>query len=244
MSGLGRQGLDARIDRIADEYGLPSGSAARLRLLIERTVSLEISGTAIRDHDQALALHVADSLSGLAVEAIRESTRLIDIGTGIGYPGIVLALALPDTRITLLDGVRKKAEAAAALCRELDLTNVECVWSRVEDFSALGAPSRETYDVVTARALAALPVLLEYAAPLLVVGGCLVAWKGAPDRSELDGADAAADELGFEPGKSIEVSPFAESRRRHLFVARKVAPVEDRFPRRPGVAERRPLDAR
>ncbi|MBK5230963.1 MAG: class I SAM-dependent methyltransferase, partial [Thermoleophilia bacterium] len=127
---------DDLLTQLVTEYGLLDGSAARLRLLAERCIALEISGTAVRSVDDALRLHVADSLAGLELEAIRQAGTLVDIGTGVGFPGIVLALALPELRVTLLDSVRKKVEAAAALYDELELTNVECVWSRVEQFSA------------------------------------------------------------------------------------------------------------
>ncbi|MBK5230978.1 MAG: class I SAM-dependent methyltransferase, partial [Thermoleophilia bacterium] len=128
-------------------------------------------------------------------------------------------------------------------CDELELTNVECVWSRVERFSALGAPARETFDVVTARALASLPVLIEYAAPLLRVGGSLVAWKGDPAPAELADAAAAESALGFSAGALLETAPFAGSLRRHFYVTVKRHAVDHRYPRRPGTAQRRPIGA-
>jgi 16S rRNA (guanine527-N7)-methyltransferase len=229
--------------RLTTEYGLPAGSAERLRLLAERCVSLEISGTAVRSVDDALQSHIADSLAGLRLAAIREAETMIDIGTGVGFPGIVLALALPELKLTLLDSVRKKVEAAAALCRELELANVECVWSRVEQFSALGSPARERFDVVTARALASLNVLIEYAAPLLRVGGSIVAWKGDPEAAELADAAAAESTLGYWPGELLASKPFAGSLRRHFYVAVKRHPADRSYPRRPGAALRKPITA-
>lgn len=226
---------------LSERYGLDPETAERLRTLSDLCVSLEISGTSIRSAGEALKLHVADSLAGLEISAIAEAHKLIDIGTGVGFPGIVLATARPDLKVTLLDGVRKKVEAASDMTHRLGLANVECIWSRVEDFSAVGSPARESFDVVTARALAALPVLLEYAAPLLRVGGHLVAWKGLPDAGEIAAARTAERLLGFSDGELIETRPFAESERRHFYFAKKLAPTDDRFPRRPGAATRKDL---
>ncbi len=226
---------------LSSRYGLNPEMAQKLRLLSDLCVSLEISGTAVRTADKALKLHVADSLAGLEIPEIAEAQKLIDIGTGVGFPGIVLATARPELNVTLLDGVRKKVEAASEITRRLGLANVECIWSRVEDFSAVGSPARETFDVVTARALAVLPVLLEYAAPLLRVGGHLVAWKGLPDAEELAAARTAEEMLGFGNGELIETRPFPESERRHFYTAEKLEPTENRFPRRPGAAARKDL---
>jgi 16S rRNA (guanine527-N7)-methyltransferase len=102
---------------------------------------------------------------------------------------------------------------------------------------------REACDVVTARALAALPVVAEYAAPLLRVGGTLVAWKGRRDAAEAADGAAAAAALGLEVGEVVAVQPYPGARHRHLHLMRKVAPTPARFPRRPGVAAKRPLRA-
>jgi 16S rRNA (guanine527-N7)-methyltransferase len=109
------------------------------------------------------------------------------------------------------------------------------VWARVEELGP-----RE-YDAVTARAVASLPVLLEYAAPLLRLGGTLVAWKGARGAEEEAAAEAAARELGMGAGTVVPVSPFEGARDRLLHVFEKLEPTPGRFPRRPGMARKRPL---
>lgn len=213
----------------------------KLERLAQWSVGLEISGTAITSAEQARDIHISDSLSGLEIPVISAAKRIVDIGSGAGFPGLVLAVALPQTEIVLVDSVRKKMEAAGKIARELGLENVDCVWGRAEEIAAHGSPHREAYDVVTARALAPLAVLLEYAAPLLVEGGSLVAWKGSPDQSELSAAAAAGAELGYEPGVLVETKPFARSVARHFFAAKKVFPTADKYPRRPGMALKRPL---
>lgn len=230
-----------RIRELVTRFRLADSLAPRIEQLAASAVALEIAGTAIRDRREALDLHIADSLAGLELDAIRQARTLADIGTGIGFPGLAIALARPDMRVTLIDSVRKKVETAANIARRLELGNVECVWARVEEFSAHGGSGRESFDVVTARALAALPVLLEYAAPLLRRGGTLVAWKGDVSQQELASAQAAERVLGFAVGEVVPSHPFEGSARRHFYVATRQGPLDDRFPRRPGVASKRPL---
>ncbi|MGK2879029.1 MAG: 16S rRNA (guanine(527)-N(7))-methyltransferase RsmG [Solirubrobacterales bacterium] len=214
---------------------------AKLEQIAEWSVGLEISGTAIKSASEARKIHVADSLAGLKVAAIQDAKSIVDIGSGAGFPGLVLAVMLPDTQITLVDSVRKKMEAAGRFARELELENLECVWGRAEEIAAIGSPHREAYDVVTARALAQLGVLLEYSAPLLRENGHLVAWKGSPEQPELAAAEASAEILGFETGELTETKPFKGSRARHFYIAKKIRPTDKRFPRRAGVALKKPL---
>ncbi|MFT4048509.1 MAG: 16S rRNA (guanine(527)-N(7))-methyltransferase RsmG [Solirubrobacterales bacterium] len=213
----------------------------KLQRLAEWSVGLEISGTAITDAAQARDIHIADSLAGVDVAPVRDAARIVDIGSGAGFPGLVLAVALPETEVVLVDSVRKKMEAAAKIARELELENVECVWGRAEEIAELGSPQRESFDVVTARALAQLNILLEYSNPLLATGGHLVAWKGAPERGELEAAAGTAAKLGFGEGELIETKPFSDSRTRHFYVAEKLSGTPQGYPRRPGMALKRPL---
>lgn len=213
----------------------------KLERLAEWSVGLEISGTALQTAREARDIHIADSLSGLELDVVSSANSIVDIGSGAGFPGLVLGTMLPETRVVLVDSVRKKMEAAGKIARELGLENVECVWGRAEEIAAHGSPHREAYDVVTARALAPLAVLLEYAAPLLVEGGSLAAWKGSPDDAEIAAASAAGAELGFEPGQLVETKPFFGSVARHFYTAKKVFPTADKYPRRPGMALKRPL---
>ena len=191
----------------------------------------------MREPSQAVDRHVADSLVALELPAVRGARRLADLGAGAGWPGLALAAALPDARVALV-------ESAIRHCRYLEravaaggLANVEVVHARAEDWPAgIGA-----HDVVTARALASLPVLCEYAAPLLEDGGVLVAWKGLVEPAEAEAGAAAAAILGLEPAEVRAVDPYLEAERRTLHVFRKVAPTPERFPRRPGMATKRPL---
>jgi 16S rRNA (guanine527-N7)-methyltransferase len=180
---------------------------------------------------------VADSLVALELQAVRSARRIADLGSGAGWPGLALAAALPGTRVALVESAIRHCRYLETAVARGGLENVEVVHARAEDWPA----GLVSHDLVTARALAALPVLCEYAAPLLVEGGALVAWKGAVDEGEAAAGATAAAELGLEPagGRAVQPWPGAERRTLHAFV--KTAPTPARFPRRPGMAVKRPL---
>lgn len=187
---------------------------------------------------------MADSLSGLEVEPLAHARRIADVGAGAGFPGLVLAIALPAARADLIEAAGRKAAVIDRLIRAAHVDNARSVVARAEEWARLPGPlggGRGVYDAVTARAVAALPVLVEYAAPLLRDDGVLVAWKGARDRAEEGRGKRAADEVGMAFEEVRRVESFPGARDRHLHVYRKVAPTPERFPRRPGMAAKRPL---
>ena len=191
--------------------------------------------------DNAVDIHVADSLSGLEIPEVRDARWIADIGSGAGFPGLVLAIALPRTRVDMIESVSRKCAVIDRLTHAAGLDNevVRALPMRAEERAMWGGS--EGYDVVTARAVGSLALLAEYAAPLLTLGGVLVAWKGEPDPAEFDAGAKAALEVRLEPEAVVEVQPYAESRNRNLVVYRKVQPTPERFPRRVGVAAKRPL---
>ena len=193
---------------------------------------------------EALDAHVADSLSGLAVSDIGRARRIVDVGAGAGFPGLALAIAVPRARVDLVDSAGRKTAVIARLAQAAELSNARAITARAEDWArtpaALGGGG-SAYDAMVARAVAALPVLVEYAAPLLVEGGVLVAWKGARSPDEEAAGAAAAAAVGLAPEEVLRVEPFKGARDRHLHVFRKIAPTPERFPRRAGMAGKRPL---
>jgi len=193
---------------------------------------------------EALDAHVADSLSGLAVSDIGRARRIVDVGAGAGFPGLALAIAVPRARVDLVDSAGRKTAVIARLAQAAELSNARAITARAEDWArtpaALGGGA-SAYDAMVARAVAALPVLVEYAAPLLVEGGVLVAWKGARSPDEEAAGAAAAAAVGLAPEEVLRVEPFKGARDRHLHVFRKIAPTPERFPRRAGMAGKRPL---
>jgi 16S rRNA (guanine527-N7)-methyltransferase len=193
--------------------------------------------TSVHERRAVQNVHIADSLVGLEVDAVREAGRIVDLGSGAGPPGLVLAIARPEAEVVLVESARKKCAWLERTVSALGLENVRVAWARAEELED------DPFDVVTARALAALPVLCEYAAPLLRDGGALVAWKGAvDDREEADGLHAAKV-LGLEREEVRAVEPYPGSERRTLHVFRKVGPTPEVYPRRAGIATKRPLRA-
>jgi 16S rRNA (guanine527-N7)-methyltransferase len=186
-------------------------------------------------------IHVADSLSGLEIPDLRSATSIADIGAGAGFPGLVLAIALPYARVDMIESVSRKCAVIDRLAQAAGLDNevVRAMPMRSEERAMWGG--RESYGAVTARAVAALPVLVEYAAPLVSPGGVFVAWKGARDAGEEAAGSKAAVEVGLKAEAVVEVKPWPAARDRNLHVYRKVSETPERFPRRPGMAAKRPL---
>ena len=193
--------------------------------------------TSVHERREGENVHIADSLAGLEIDAVRAAGRIVDLGSGAGLPGLVLAIARPEAEVVLVESVGKKCSWLERTIEGLGLENVRVACARAEELDE--AP----FDVVTARALASLPVLCEYAAPLLREGGSLVAWKGAVSAEEEAGGLHAAEVLGLERVEVRAVEPYRGSERRTLHVFRKLGPTPAGYPRRPGMAAKRPLTA-
>ena len=231
--------VSTRLAELADRYGLRASAADRLALLLELVAAEPSSITTVRDPAQGIDVHVADSLVALELPEVRDARRIADLGSGGGFPGLVLAIALPDARVALVERVGRKVSFLRAAIERLELGNAGAIRARAEAWpEGMGE-----HELVTARALAPLTVLVEYAAPLLSVGGSLVAWKGARDRAEEADGSAAAVALGMGELHVRPVAPFRAARDRHLYLSSKVSPTPPEYPRRPGMARKRPLRA-
>jgi 16S rRNA (guanine527-N7)-methyltransferase len=229
----------SRLAELVERHRLPSGAGDRLALLLELVAAEPSAITSVRDPAAGVDTHVADSLVALELRVVRAARRIADLGSGGGFPGLALAIALPDARVALVESVARKCAFLAGTVAKLGLGNVEVVQARAEDWPE----GLDAHDLVTARALAALPVLVEYAAPLLQIGGHLVAWKGRPDPVEDGDGRAAAAMLGMSEPASIEVAPFPGALERRLYLSSKVSPTPAGYPRRPGMGRKRPLRA-
>ena len=217
---------------------LAPDAAARLVALLDRIALEPQNLTAIEGVEEGVDRHLADSLAGLRLPEVSSAPACVDIGSGAGFPGLALAIARPDMAVTLVESEKRKADWLRRASAEIP--NVRVVADRSEH---LAASERETVPLATMRALGPLPVALELAAPLVAVGGCVVAWRGDDDDPEGE-ADAAwaARELGLAPRDPVPSQAFPSSRRR-LQVFDKTAPTPRRYPRRPGRAAKRPLGA-
>jgi 16S rRNA (guanine527-N7)-methyltransferase len=229
--------VSERLSELARAYRLPAGAVESLAALLRLLAEDDSAPTTVREPERAVDVHVADSLSGLEVAVVRRASRIADLGAGAGFPGLVLAAALPDARVALVESVGRKCAFMERAMAVAGIRNARVVCGRAEEWrEGLGA-----HDVVTARALAPLTVIAEYAAPLLGLGGAVVAWKGARDADEEADAAVAAAELGLESRDVRRVEPFAGAEHRHLYVYLKVRGTPPRFPRRAGMARKRPL---
>jgi 16S rRNA (guanine527-N7)-methyltransferase len=229
----------ARLGRLSSRYELPAGAEGQLAALLHLVAAEPAAITAVREPTEGVDVHVADSLVALDLSVVRGARQIADLGSGGGFPGLALAIALPATRVALVESVARKCAFLAGAAATLGLDNVEVVNARAEAWvQGLGV-----HDLVVARALAPLPVLVEYAAPLLAAGGALVVWKGRCDPAEEADGRAAAAALGMSDPERVPVEPFPGSRDRHLYLSSKVSRTPARYPRRPGMARKRPIRA-
>lgn len=231
--------VTARLRELTARHDLPAGADDALTRLLAALADPQ-APTTVHDPKEAVDVHVADSLAALDLHELRGATAIADLGAGAGLPGLALAIALPHARVALVESARRKCAFLAATVDAVGLRNVEVVCARAEEWPA----GRDRHDAVCARALASLPVLCEYAAPLLRHDGALVAWKASVDDAEREAGDAAAAILGLEPQEPRPVEPYAGSRHRTLHLFRKVRPTPPGYPRRPGMATKRPLGSR
>jgi 16S rRNA (guanine527-N7)-methyltransferase len=226
-----------RLAELAAAWGIDADGRSALATLLELLASDPTAPTTVVEPERAVDVHLADSLVALDLAPVRQARVIADLGAGAGLPGLPLAVALPGAHVALVESVGRKRAFMQRCIDAMGLSNAEVVIARAEEWrEGIG-----TCDVVTARALAPLNALLEYAAPLLRDGGLLVAWKGHRDPDEERAGRAAAARLGMEVEEVREVAPFPEAHARHLVVARKIAPTPAGFPRRPGMARKRPL---
>jgi 16S rRNA (guanine527-N7)-methyltransferase len=229
--------IDARLAALAERFGLNDDARGRLELLHRLLVEDPLAPTAVRDPRKVIDDHLADSLVALEVPEVRAARALADLGSGAGVPGLPLAIALPEMSAALVEAAARKCaflERAVAVCEVL---NARVVHARAEDWPE----GRGAFDLVTARALAPIEVVAEYAAPLLAVGGTLVAWRGRRDANAEEVATRAASQLGLEPGEVRRMQPFSGAENRYLHLMSKVMETPLGFPRRPGMATKRPL---
>ena len=222
---------------------LPERLAVYLRLLTEWNAKMDL--TAVTEEAEAVDRHLVDSLMPLAFPTLREAftakdASVIDVGTGAGFPGLALAMALPDTRFKLLDAQRKRLDFLAAVMAETGVKNVELIHMRAED-GARQPALRERFEIAVARAVAPLPVLAEYLLPYVKPEGMALCWKGPALREELERGARAAHILGGRVGEIIP-APIPGRDWEHLLLPiRKVKPTPKAYPRRSGTPGREPL---
>jgi len=196
--------------------------------------------TAIRDVESIRTKHFLDSFSCILAWTSTPPQRIIDVGTGAGFPGIPLKILYPNMELTLVESVGKKAKFCQHIVSVLGLENVDIIHSRAEDLGQ--DPShREVYDWAIARAVANLNVLSEYLIPLVKIGGKVLAQKGESGPAEAQSAEKAIKLLGGKLEQLIPVNLPGVADDRYLVVMEKVAATPPKYPRKPGIPTKQPL---
>ena len=212
-------------------------------LLVEWNEKMNL--TAITDPLGIVVKHFADSIAAVPYLPQKQGLSLIDVGTGAGFPGIPFAIVRPDIKLTLLDSLNKRLNFLEAVCMELNIP-VTRIHARAEE-GGRKPELREQFDVATARAVAALPVLLEYCLPFVKKGGCFVSLKGPDSDEEHRAAENALRKLG---GKTTAVHKLLlphtpregiEQQERRIFVFEKTAATPSAYPRQSAKIAKAPL---
>ena len=217
---------------------LDRNGRAALQAVLDLLATERASVSSVTEAARAWKVHVDDSLSGLEVDDLAEAHRVADIGSGAGFPGLPLAVAMPAAHFDLVESVGRKCDFIRRAAAAAAIENAEVINARSEELAA--ESGREAYEAVTARAVGRLSTLAELASPLLAEGGVLVAWKGRRDPDEEAELGRASEALAMRPERILAVGPFAGSRHRHLHVVRKSGATPADLPRRPGMAKKRP----
>ena len=236
------------MNQLAQEFHTLSGiSLSSWQLSALKVYAQELSAwnanhnlTAIREPEKVRVKHFLDSLS--AYLAMRGSTmeRVVDVGTGAGFPGLPLKILCPQMKLTLVESVGKKVAFCQHIVNRLNLKNVEIIQARAETLCKQAA-HREQYDWAVARAVAVMPVLLEYLLPLVQVGGQALAMKGESAPAETHSAERATQILGGHLRQLTLVTLPGIVEERYLVIVDKVAATPEKYPRRVGIPAKRPL---
>ncbi|MDI6689957.1 MAG: 16S rRNA (guanine(527)-N(7))-methyltransferase RsmG [Actinomycetota bacterium] len=196
--------------------------------------------TSLKDDRDIVVKHFLDSLSCLVSDKIEGYSKVVDVGTGAGFPGLPIKIARPKIELTLLDSSKRRAQFLIYMVEALKLEDSQVVCLRAEEF-ARKEKVRESFDIVLARAVSSLPVLMEYTLPLLKIGGYFIAQKSQKLKNELEVSQRAASILGGEVEKVMDIAiPFLNAQR-YLVLTKKAMPTADRYPRRTGIPTKRPL---
>lgn len=224
-----------KIVPVCEEFGLTLDETAINRLNVYGNMLVQwnekMNLTAITEPEEVLYKHFLDCLLFFKNVEVKNNAKVIDVGTGAGFPGLVLKIVRPDIELTLMDGLNKRLTFLNAILSELNLT-AETVHMRAED-GGKNPLYRERYDIACARAVANLPVLCEYCIPFVKVGGQFVAMKGASAKDELDAASNAYKILGCEK-PTIICETLRENEARAFIISKKKSQTPPKYPRMGG----------
>ncbi|SEF98221.1 16S rRNA m(7)G-527 methyltransferase [Caloramator fervidus] len=200
----------------------------------------KINLTAITEDDEIVRKHFLDSISIIKSGLINDNLKIIDVGTGAGFPGIPLKIINPTLKVTLLDSLKKRVNFLNQVINELGLKNIEAVHGRAEDFARLDE-YREKYDISTARAVAPMNILCEYCLPFVKVGGYFIAMKGPSIEEEIKDSKNAIGTLGGRLIDIVETSIPEYDVNHKLIIVGKIKPTDKKYPRKPSQIEKKPI---
>lgn len=230
--------------KASNELGIKLNEIQINQFLLYKKMLLEwnekINLTAITDENEIMLKHFVDSMALTTVYNIQENTKIIDVGTGAGFPGIPIKIAYPDVDMTLLDSLNKRITFLAELTEQLKLSNIQLVHSRAED-GGQNKLYREKYDLCASRAVANLAVLSEYCLPFVAVGGSFIALKGPDIEQELSDSKLAIKKLGAEISdvKNIQI-PYSDIHH-SIVLIRKIRQTPSQYPRKAGKVSKEPI---
>ena len=217
---------------------LPEKLHLYLNLLREWNSRMDL--TAVTDDEETVDKHFIDSLVVLKTGLIRGNEKMIDVGTGAGFPGLVLAMACPEMKVTLLDSQQKRLSFLQTVGESCAAKNITLVHARAED-GARKKELREQFDIAAARAVAPMNVLCEYLLPYVAVGGCALCWKGPALQNELESGRKAAHLLGGRIEMPVECSVYGRDWEHMILPVRKVQRTASVYPRKAGIPKNKPL---
>lgn len=238
-----RQNAAALLADCCGKMGVPLAEEQVSQFMTYLTLLLEwnekMNLTAITEEREVVLKHFADSLS-LAPAIGQGTLSVIDVGTGAGFPGLPLKIARPEIRLTLLDSLQKRIGFLEEVTAQLGLENVCCIHSRAED-GGQNPEYREQFDLCVSRAVAALPILLEYCLPFVKVGGYFAALKGPDAEAEAAESHTALEKLGGRLAEIRDVDIPGTDLAHKLVFIEKTAPTPPQYPRKAGKIGKKPL---
>ena len=227
-------------EELLSDYSIDGNCIASFELLLQTLLEKSDRNlTAVTTREKIVDFHFRDSLSLLSFSELVGALKVADVGSGAGFPGLPLAICRPDIEFTLIEANQQKCAFLKEYVSEARLPNVSVLQLRAETAGA--GVYRDSFDVALARAVGPLPVTMEYAAPLVTPGGSILLQRGKTLPGDVDSAKSAAAHLALQLKQIAAINPFPGARNLSVWVFKKVAPTPKKFPRRPGVAKKRPL---
>lgn len=207
-------------------------------ILVDWNQKMNLTG--IEEEKEVFIKHFLDSISAVSNRYIKDGISLIDVGTGAGFPGLPLKICLQNIKLTLLDSLNKRINFLQEVSNTVNLKDVEFIHGRAEDFGK-NSDYREQYDVATARAVAGLPILMEFCVPFVKVGGYFVCLKGPNANLELEESKMAMDILGLEFVEKIDIELPNEELKHNILVFKKIKNTPEKYPRKAGKPAKSPI---